>query len=647
MPYQIHVYNSGNASRADILVNATDVEFTRTNSGTREIRFAIPRDDAQISLLTHGTVVRAYETETETDHAVGQIAGVISLGPQGFVRYEAEGLSARLADTEFPADYVLSGDISSVENTKRLTQSYDYRRITSTTPSDITHDANELCSWNGYLASANSSDYLLLSGAIVWDLIREDATEDATGTLTLAGASDDDGDGINEIPPYSGSGVYESPIYDWGSAVDDMDVLRFDGSYDEQEVKWSVETYIAIAGRSFPVAQFPTFPSGAGEDITGLLDRRYFAVRFEFSPNDATRKTPAIYWFEVIARRDIPGITQGTVVSQTVEDNFTVGGMTLLAVLDRIAESYGLEWRVRLTGEVDVQTEPATGAVGATWGTDRRDTYHLIEGHHVNITAYDRDDEDLVNYLVATGTGAGGNAITVVLQDATSQGDYGLRQKTVAFNVDTMTELKTEADAYLAANKDPRESMVLDVYDTPDGLMSFAPGDLVSVSSFLNTDHDGNDIAKDFRILEENRRATDGGVRVRLRLENKPKPFLEDLGVQLAGLKNAVADSIERTQQGVNITPERTTSSIYDEDVLLDFTPSEESSGAVILQIEDTTSGLFYSPEESLTVVRIVDIRVLERTLTIRYERTSGTHKYKAHINWWASGRIYRPSRVG
>jgi hypothetical protein len=285
--------------------------------------------------------------------------------------------------------------------------------------------------------------------------------------------------------------------------------------------------------------------------------------------------------------------------------------------------------------------------VGATWGTDRRDTYHLIEGYHANIVSYEKDDAELVNYLIATGTGAGGNAITTIKQDSTSQGAYGLRQRVVGFNADTMAELDTEAGNHLSKFKDPRVSMVLDVEQTPDDLQSFAPGDLISVSSFLNQNHDGGDIAEDFRIIEETRTATDGGVRVRLRLENKPAEFLDDLGVELGRLSTAVASSIERSQTDLVITPERSDGAIYDEDVLLDFTPSEDSVSAVVLAIEDTTAGVFYGPEESATVVRVVGIRVLERTMTIRYERTSGSNSYKAHILWSASGRIYRGSRAG
>lgn len=647
MPYQIHLYNRANAAKTGILLNATGIEFTRTNRGTEEVRFNVPRDDAQISSLTHGAVVRVYETETATDLAVGQVSGVVDLGINPLVAFEAEGLWARLAGALFPADYVLSGDISGAENKLRLTQSYDFRRITSVLPDDSTHDGNELCSWRGYTASVSAGLKAALTTAILWDIVREDATEDATGSLTLEGAVDSDGDGHKEVPPYSGAGVYESPIYDFGSVVDDMDRLRFDGVYGDSEVKWSVETFSSTVSRVFPAAQFPTFPAGVGEDITGLTDRQFFAVRFEFTPNDAARLTPAIFWFEVIARRDIEGVSAGTFVSQTVEDNFTVGGQSLLAALDQITASYDLEWRIQDDGTVDIQARPAAGAVGATWGTDRRATYHLIEGHHCNLASFEKDDTELVNYLIATGTGAGGNALTIIKQDSTSQAAYGVRQTEVGFNVDTMLELKTEADAHIADYKDPRVSMVLDVEDTPDGTWSFAPGDLISVSSVLNQGHDGADIAEDFRILEETRRATDGGVRVQLRLENKSAPFMEELGGRLGALENAVEQSIERSQQGLVITPQRNDGNIYDEDVLLDFTPFEDAVGAVVLSIEDTTAGTFYGPEESATVVRVIDWRVLERTLTIRYERTSGSNNYKAHILWWASGRIYRGSRVG
>tara|TARA_Y100000310_G_scaffold232390_1_gene235204 strand:- start:18977 stop:20917 length:1941 start_codon:yes stop_codon:yes gene_type:complete len=645
MPYKIDIYDRTNSTKTDQLQSATGITFTRDIRGTREIRFRIARDDDQLSVCALGTVVRVYESETSTDLAVGEIAGTVSLGSRPEVTFTAEGLWRRLASVVFPADYVLVGDISSAENKLRLTQSYDFRRITAVDPAS--HDGDEIVSWDG-LAAGTTQEKAAKTNTITWDIVKEGSTEDATGSLTLDGTSDNDGDGINEIPPFSASGTYESPFYDFVTAPDDVDRLRFDGSYDEGTVQWAVNTFpTLVTARTFGAPAAPTFPGGEGEDITALTAQRFMAVEFTLTTNDATRETPAVFWFELICRRDIDGISAGTVVSQTLEDNFTVGGMSLVAVLDAIGDSYGLEWRIQTDGTLDVQTKPASGAVGATWGTDRRSGTHLVEGRHGNILAYDLNTDQQVNYLIATGTGVGGNAITVIKQDASSQSTYGLHQAEVGFNVDTIAELATEAATYLTAHKDPAKTMTFDVIVTPDRVWEFAPGDLITVSSALNQDHTGADIAEDLRIIEETRTATDGGVNVRLRLESKPDPFMEHLGGRLGRLENAVENSIERTTQGRTITPERTDGAIYDEDILLDFSPFEEGSDGVVLAIEDTTAGQFYGPEESATVVRVVDRRVTERTLTIRYQRTAGANNYKAHILWWASGRIYRGSRVG
>jgi hypothetical protein len=122
---------------------------------------------------------------------------------------------------------------------------------------------------------------------------------------------------------------------------------------------------------------------------------------------------------------------------------------------------------------------------------------------------------------------------------------------------------------------------------------------------------------------------------------------MEDLGGMIDDLQNAVENAIEHTQTGLIITPERSDAAIYDEDIHLGFTPSEEASGAVVLSVEDTTAGVFYGPEEGNVVIRVVGVRVLERTLTIRYERVSGVNQYKAHILWWSSGQVFRPSQIG
>ena len=647
----IERYNAANATKTGDVANATGVGFTRTMNGTESITFALPRDDPDIANLTLGSVVRVHDTVDDAVLAAGVVAGPLNISTAGWVVVNCVGLSARLRHVIFPPEYMLSGALA--DNKSSFVRSHHWRRVTAVLPAAITWDGDEVQSFTGDTGSGDTDDYLLIDqtggrdNLVLWDRIESGDVDEAGGILTLNGTAS----GSDYIPPWDNvAGVYESPVLDFGSALTVWDRLRIGGGWQSTELTFRVGEFAAKGGsRAFSGGQqTPSQPEGIGEDISALLPvgRRYVAVEFAMDAINPNDLTPVVTWFEFLGQRAVTGITVGTCPSTDIEDNLTVGGQALISALDRLCETYELEWRVSTAGVLDVQAVPAAGAVGTVWGTDHvaAGPYNLIEGHHAEITEYSADDSELANYVIAQGTGGGLNAIEVVLQDAASQTAYGVRQKVVQFHEDTVDELNDRAAEYLASHKDPGIRMTVRVVRTPDDTWTFEPGDLVRIVSGDTLDHDGVLVDETFRVLGERRLETSTGVSVELNLETKPKRFLRKLARSINDLRGAVGRSIEHTEMDTLWTPEQTDQSVHTVTVPLDFRPIVAS--AWVAEVEDTTAGTFYSAHGSATQIEVVNVTRGERSITIHYQQVGGTNDYKAFIAWHASGRIQRAAQL-
>ncbi len=663
-------WNAANDLQIALVPNATNVSVQRNIGGTDSFSFLIPRNDPDVANLAHGTVLRVRDTmlrstltfydlqqysfvELEeftfeqlgsglSDIASGRVAGVIDLGDGEWVRVNVEGFRSALATALFPPGFVLSGNISTAANKLRLTQRYDWRHVTAAEPAGF--DGDEIVSWIGDTGGTAQQQYLV-TDALVWEVVESGADNDSAAALMVLGQTSDS-DGNFVLAPYNTFGQYASPFYDFKTAFSgngEYDRVRLDIVGDTGTVRMTAATFkSASSDRMFPVSPGEVAdPQGVGHDLTALSPDRYIAVYIDMAPElPLLKDTPVVRWFQIIGRRDIPGVRAGTFPSGDLEDQLSVAGQSLLQVLDGICGAHHLEWRLQVDGTLDVQTIPQEGYAGSVWGDQRTADCTFVEGIHCAIESYEEDDSNLVNYLVAQGTGGQDNQIEVVVQDTTSQSDYGLFQKIVQFNEDTIAGLKVAADDYLATYSSPDKRMTIRVRDTPahDDQFDFEPGDTVRVVSRYLLGHDGETIDETLRIVEDEREEIGGDLSVRLTLNKQRHRMTADLAAELDGLWQASERSVQRSDSGSFWTPERTDGAVYTETILLDFTPTHADADAI--ELYDATSGNFYSPHGGTTQAEVLDVLYGERKFVIRYARTSGSDSYQLRVHWNCIGRV-------
>jgi prophage tail gpP-like protein len=647
MALQIHRYTVSGATftKADVLADASNVRFDRGVSGTDQIEFIIARDHPKLSEYGLGVVIRVHDTDTDTDLAAGIISGQVDLGTQGnMVRLRAEGLFVLLSRTMFPPEYILSGDISSAANKARLTQQFDWRRVTATAVANF--DRDEVVSFQGGSGASGVNSTAILTNALLYDLAEAGEAEDNMGALIILGTVDNDGDGQNEGAPYFASGLYESPFYDFKTAPTAFDSLRI-GSRRPQlaELEVQVETYTTTGTRAAAAGGVTVAdPDGVGLDLSSETARQYVEVKLELLTLD-TSATTFVEWFEIIARRALNGISAGTFGTLQLEDNLNVGGQTSLRALDQISQIHGYEYRVNIDGTVDFQQSPATATTGVTFGSDRRGEFTLVEGLHLNILEYVQDDSELANYVFAQGVGQGSDKVAVAVQDTTSQATYGVRQTVLEANNDTITGLKTVADTHLATFKDPRKAMRVEVLKTPRNTWDFVPSDLITVHSRWNKDHSGNFIDEDMRIVRDSREETDNGVVVTLDLESRGPQFFEDTARERADVAARLSESVERQAADTIQTETLSDSNVHTYEVPLDFSPYD--GYARVQQVFDANALTWYNSLGGAVEVEVVYWKFKERAMVIAIKRVSGAVNFRAEIFWQAWGRAFTGSILG
>ena len=541
--YVVSRWDAINEAQTGFIANATDVNLHWTNAGTDAIDFLLPRNDSDIANLVQGITVRVRDNVRDTDVASGRVTGVIDLGVgQDFIRVHAEGFHAALATALFPPGFIFSGDISSAVNKLRLTQSYDWRTITAKNPAGF--DGDEIVSFDG---DSTAETNLKVGGTnyLIWNVVESGEDTDSAAVLQVVGTTDEDGDGLNESQPYSTSAEYESPFYDFKSEIaatdEEYDRLRFD-HVGQGTVTTEAATFTGSgASHTRTFAGSPASvgdPKGVGYDLTALTGHRYIAVYFKLVPGEEEQYSPLIRWFQIVSRRILGGVKAGTFPSVDIEDQVSVRGQSLLQGINAICGSNDLEWRLQVDGTLDIQTIPASGSPGGTWGATSDDEFTLVEGIHCEIEEFNQDDSELVNYLIARGTGSEEDRIECVVQDITSQTTYGLFQQIADFNEDTVEGLNAAADSWLADHKDPRKTMTIRVFKTPknDDKFEFNPGDIIRVVSHESLNHSGAAIDETLRIVEDSRVELGGDFLIRLTLESQRRQFTSDISQQIGGL---------------------------------------------------------------------------------------------------------------
>lgn len=275
-------------------------------------------------------------------------------------------------------------------------------------------------------------------------------------------------------------------------------------------------------------------------------------------------------------------------------------------------------------------------SVGSAWGDDLRQTYTFVDGIHCNITKFAEDDTSMANYISMRGSGAGANATEVLVQDDSSQNTYGLRQRVLSINEQTMVGLKEQADDMLARYKDPIKSMTITVLKTPNNTYDFEPGDRVRVVSRKLKDHSNNYIELDLRIQRETRTFSDGIVKIELVLENNPArstSFTSNIHKLLRRMGKAGSEAIKFFYAGTIETPNINSGSVQDFEQHTGWAPSGVSAWITEVQDGDGTAQ-WYSGRGGPITAEVVTEKPTSDGALIGIIRTSGTGSYAARIRF-------------
>lgn len=507
MPYRIFLYDENNENLIAALPNATRIRFTREIRGSGAVSFWLPHDDARLSELHWGRFVRVRDRRTGNDVTSGFLRGGVDLGigERPWVRVRAEGVLTRLAFLRYPPVYRLRGSLA--DNVSRLVQRYDLRRITAKSTNASGLFGDEILSFDG----AGSGNQL---GSYANTVSVSFSSDDADGAVVLA----QNGGG------YVSSGTYVTPFLDFKTTPTAFDRLRYGYDPSRGSVRYRMASYANLTdARTFSGSSVEDdLANGIGIDLSALTPRRYVAVELTLSTTNSS-VTPAVEFVEVTARHSVPGIVPPTSVPTVSLGELDVSGKSLYVVLESLCDRFGLEYRLTADGTFQFQLEPPPGTLGTLWGDDRRATATFVEGRHVNILRYIRDDAALANVVVALGSGQGGNRLACVVADKTSQASYGVRQLLWEGSETTLLDLKARADALLSRRKEPLTRIELELLTTPHDAANFAPGDLIRVVSPRRS------LDVSVRILRETREQTPAGERIRLECGEKLQSLTERL----------------------------------------------------------------------------------------------------------------------
>jgi hypothetical protein len=134
-------------------------------------------------------------------------------------------------------------------------------------------------------------------------------------------------------------------------------------------------------------------------------------VQFFFEPDDVDSSGVMIQWYQVVERQVIPGVVAGNFPAKDFENQMDVGGRTLLDVLETISDTFSFEFRIRPTGEIDMQTAPldnqwvltcnAASFTGA-W-TVGDEVTGGTSGATASVKAWEEDDDDVIRIGNTTG----------------------------------------------------------------------------------------------------------------------------------------------------------------------------------------------------------------------------------------------------
>jgi len=609
----VRVYNPANSILIAVLT--LDTKISKEVSKPCVITVRIPNIDRILDetytegavtryIIDIGNVLRVYRSGNLD--AVGYIVGPLNKVNNPVV-ITAIGLSSKLERYRLPSKLDMLDEPAEV--LRALLKEYTFRRLTTVSDFNAgTYSNTELIE-----LGTEGTD----RGAVTLDQISVDPVE------------------------YETSGYWESAVIDMGELVTAWRRIKFKAGFGEfQTLTFTTNTSVDnIVWEGWVALTNIDEWCEDGYPIVSAVGQ-YIKIRIHFATDDS-KISPIVEAIEVqgtLGSIFTEGTGFNTLPTEYISYNTSYANH--LNAISTVVDEQEFEWEETTDGKINVFK---------VIGTDLTDRYGLHEHTHFQMLDYEEDDADLVNYVIALGTGVGLDQLTALSQDPDSIAKYGKRVG-IYENVmqKTGSDLADAAFEYLTEYKNPKRFVRLRVIDTPDGQWDFEPGDTIRILS--ERCYGGTVIDDDFRIYKVVRLNGAEGYEVELTLTNphpRSKSFIEEYLREQQEFALAADSAVKNIDMG-----DIWTAWINADDTLwhsfttqLGFTPTE--GHVVALQIlEDVT--LYYSQPEGDIDYRIKDLRTGE--MEVEYRRTaSGTNRIKIHFLWkaWSRRRTFSSTGLG
>lgn len=232
-------------------------------------------------------------------------------------------------------------------------------------------------------------------------------------------------------------------------------------------------TAATMGGWSAPIVG--ALPDTLGLSIETITDA-IVDVRINLHTDDLTSEgpegdiigtTPVVFALEVIARTEAYiGTTHIPANAGVLVKSLDADGTSAFELLTASCEMVGWEFEV-----YDNQIY-----IAETLGHDLTESFVFRKEENIRITELSDSDEELVNVLIANGTGSGINRPSITLRDDASIAEYGEYPMVQEFDTETISELTTMAQDYLDEHKAIEFNWRVDTFDSIDSTVT---GDIV------------------------------------------------------------------------------------------------------------------------------------------------------------------------
>jgi len=319
-----------------------------------------------------------------------------------------------------------------------------------------------------------------------------------------------------------GLGLHEdTPFKSWGR-------IRW-ASDNGGEVKTTMQ--YSIDGETWSDEIEGAFPDQVGVD-PGWTDEEDVYVRINLYTDDTTSEddegnptgqTPFVFAVEMLAR------FQSDILSSSIplETGMQVKGLiadgdNALSVLRDACENVHAG-STGYTGEDKYEFYVQNGVLYlvSEIGSDKTSECVFRAGTNTEIDRLSDGDEELCNVLIARGKGDGINRLQREYRDHDSIAEYGEYRKVVDFDVETLVELNSKAEAYLEEYSTPIVAFSIQAMFPINAEPSYSLGDYVRVVD------PKSGVVDTVRIMQETREYTDNGLKVHLEL-GRPAANLND-----------------------------------------------------------------------------------------------------------------------